>query len=161
MPKVSATDHFTAAEVKRRLSEAKRYLQRYKTQRLLFLAPENHLSLPCISLQNYDCLNEYNFVNTVDLSEELVRQCVKDNREMFVDESKFKIYNLHEYVDEYLDALRRLFCVTSFCLLDRKKNMMMKVVICLGSLHHAPRLFYKDTKNRFYYDKLAAYNDLF
>jgi hypothetical protein len=161
MPKISATDHFTAAEVKRRLSEAKRYLQRYKTQRLLFLAPADHLSLPCISLQDYDCLNEYNFVNTVDLSEELIRQCVKDNREMLVDESKFKIYNLHEYVDEYLDALRRLFCVTSFCLLDRKKNMMMKVVICLGSLHHAPRLFYRDTKNRFYYDKLAAYNDLF
>lgn len=161
MSKIPGTDYFTAAEVKRRLSEAKRYLQRYKTQRLLFLAPENHLSLPCISLQDYDCLNEYNFVSTVDLSEELIRQCVKDNREMFVNDNLFKSYNMFEYVDEYLDALRRLFCVTSFCLLDTKKNMMMKVVICLGSLHHAPRLFYKDAKNRFYYDKLIAYNDLF
>jgi len=160
MAKIPGTSHFTAAEVKRRLSEAKRYLQRYKTQRLLFLAPDNHLSLPCISLQNYDCLNEYNFVNTVDLSEELIRQCVKDNREMLVDESKFKIYNLHEYVDEYLDALRRLFCVTSFCLLDRKKNMMMKVVICLGSLHHAPRLFYRNRQGRYLYERLVAYDDL-
>lgn len=161
MPKIIATDCFTLAEVKRRLTECKRYLQRYKTQRLLFLAPNDHLSLPCISLQGYDCLNEYNYVSTVDLSEKLVRDCVKNNREMFVDESMFKLFNLFEYSEEYFDALRRLFCVTSFCLLDRKKNMMMKVVVCLGSLHHAPRLFYKDTKNRFYYCKLTAYDDLF
>jgi hypothetical protein len=161
MRRTSATDRFTSAEVKRRLTETKRYLQRYNTQRLLFLAPKDHLMLPCIHLEGYDCLNDYNFVSTVDLTEQMIRDCVKDNREMFVDESLFKIYSLQDYVDEYSDALKRLFCVTSFCLLDRNKNFMMKIIVCLGSLHHAPRLFYKDAKNRFYYDKLVAYDDLF
>ena len=162
MPKIPGTDKFTKAEVKRRLKSAKDYLAKYKTQRLLFLAPDDHLLLPCISLQSYDCENEYNYVSSIDLSEQLIRDCVKENRELFVDHSLFKLYNTIEYADEYYDALQRLFSMTCFCLFThRKKEMTHKVVLCLGSLHHAPKIFYRDHRNNFYLEKLPAYDDLF
>lgn len=160
MGKVIATDHFSLIEVKRRLRDTKEYLHRFKRQRLLFLAPEDSFRLPVISLNGYDCNDEYNFVSSASLSEYLIRQCVKDNRELFVDESNFKSFTVVDYVDEYYDSLKRLFSVTCFCLLDKNLNVSRKIVVCLGSLHHAPRVFYRDDKYRFYFDKLASYNDL-
>ncbi len=160
MARIVPNDRFCAAEVKRRIKHAKEYLQRYKTQRLLFLAPDNHFELPCIYLEGYDCLNEYNYVSSVELSEQLIRDCVKENRELFVDESKFRSFNVIEYVDEYFDALQRFFCLTCFYLLDRENRMTRKIVLCLGSLHHAPRIFYRDDRYRFYFDRLSMYDDL-
>lgn len=153
-------DRFTAAEIKRRIKHAKEYLQKYKTQRLLFLAPKDPLLLPTIYLDGYNCYDEYNYVSSVDLSEELIRECVKDNREMFVDESLFEFYNVIDYVNEFYIALQRFFSVICFCLLDKNNNVTCKVVLCLGSLHHAPRVFYRDARGKFYFDKLMMYDDL-
>ena len=162
MARYHDTHRFTKAEVRRRLKHAKDYLAKYRTQRVLFLAPDDHLSLPCISLKDYDCENEYNYVSSVDLSEQLIRDCVKENRELFVDHSLFKSYNTFEYADDYYDALQRLFSMTCFCLFThRKKEMTHKVVLCLGSLHHAPRVFYRDHRFNFHLEKLPAYDDLF
>jgi hypothetical protein len=160
MPRAIALDHFSLIEVKRRLKHAKEYLQRYKTQRLLFCAPKDHLLLPVIELNEYNCYDEYNFINSVDLSEDLIRDCVNQNRELFVDESGFVRFNVFDYANEYYDVLKRLFSVTCFCLLDKDMNVDCKVIICLGSLHHAPRIFYRDARNRFSFDKLMMYDDL-
>ena len=160
MAKVIRTDQFSSIEVKRRMRDAKRYLQRFNTQRVLFLAPDDSCSLPFISLQGYDSEDDYNFVSTVDLTEEHVRKCVKDNRDLFIDNSNYKFFNTVEYVDSYLCSLRRLFSVTCMCLIDKYQRIDFKVVICLGSLHHAPRLFYRNRRKDYLYERLVAYDDL-
>jgi hypothetical protein len=160
MPSAAKTNEFTLIEVKRRLKQAKEYLQRFKTQRVLFLAPVDVCSLPYISLQDYDCNDEYNFVNAVELKEEYVRECVKTNRELFVDSSNYKFYHTTSYVDDYYCSLRRLFSLTCMCLIDKYEQIDFKAVICLGSLHHAPRLFYRNRQGRYLYKRLVAYDDL-
>lgn len=162
MPAPVATDCFTVAEVKKRIAAAKEYLQSYKTQRTTFLAPSDSLLLPVVSLQGYDCRNEYNFVKTVDLSEHLIRDCVRQNKELFTNEKNFQVFNVSEYGDEYYKGLKRLFSVTCFCLFEKTNNgkVTYKVVLCLGSLHHAPRIFYKDSLGKFSFEKLPAYMDL-
>lgn len=161
MSRNNRIDCFTAAEVKRRMSAAKRYLQRYRTQRVLFLAPNEASSLTTIYLNDYDCYDEYNYVSSVELSDELIREHVRCNRELFVDDSLYKMFSVNQYVDKYLVALKRFFSVTCFCLLDSDDSVTYKVVICLGSLHHAPKLYYRDRRNKFYIEKLVAYDDLF
>ena len=156
-----SVEHFCAAEVKRRLNECKRYLQRYRNQRALFLAPTNVLDLVVVDVENYDCYDEYNYVSSFDLSEQLIRDCVKCNRALFVDDSLFKSFNVIDYVDRYFVALQRYFSLTSFCLLDKNDDVFIKCIVCLGSLHHAPRVFYRDCRFKFYFDKVAEYNDLF
>jgi len=160
MSRVARTDEFTSIEVKRRLKSAKQYLQRFQTQRVLFLAPNNPALLPFISLQGYDSEDEYNFVSAVELKEDYVRQCVKDNRDLFVDSSNYKFYHTTSYVDDYYYSLRRLFSVTCMCLIDKYQRIDFKAVICLGSLHHAPRLFYRNRAGKYLYERLVAYDDL-
>jgi hypothetical protein len=160
MGRVARTDEFSLIEVKRRLKYAKEYLQRFKAQRVLFLAPDDVCSLPWISLQNYDCDDEYNFVSAVELKEEYVRECVRSNRELFVDSSNYKFYHTTSYVDDYYCSLRRLFSVTCMCLINKYEQIDFKVVVCLGSLHHAPRLFYRNRQGRYLYERLVAYDDL-
>lgn len=163
MPEPLSTEYFTLKEVKKRLGAAKEYLQLYKTQRTTFLAPADSLHLPVISLQNYDCKNEYNFIKTVDLSDRLIRDCVKQNRAMFADEESFQLFNISEYGDEYYKGLKRLFSVTCFCLFEKinSAKVTCKAVLCLGSLHHAPRVFYRDSRGKFWLEKLPAYIDLY
>ena len=44
---------------------------------------------------------------------------------------------------------------------DKNEKVLFKCVVCLGSLHHAPRiLFYNTSKKELLYEKLIAYNDL-
>ena len=160
MAGAARTDEFSSSEVKRRLKHAKQYLQRFKTQRVLFLAPEDVCSLPRISLQGYDSEDEYNFVSAVELKEEYVRECVKSNRELFVDSSNYKFYHTTSYVDDYYCSLRKLFSLTCMCLINKYKQIDFKVVVCLGSLHHAPRLFYRNRQGRYLYERLVAYDDL-
>lgn len=160
MSRIARTDEFSLIEVKRRLKSAKQYLQRFQTQRVLFLAPNNPALLPFVSLQGYDSEDEYNFVHAVELKEEYVRECVKSNRDLFVDNSNYKFYHTTSYVDDYYYSLRRLFSVTCMCLIDKYQRIDFKAVICLGSLHHAPRLFYRNRAGKYLYERLVAYDDL-
>lgn len=160
MARVVRTDQFSSIEVKRRMRDAKRYLQRFDTQRVLFLAPDDSSSLPFISLHGYDSEDDYNFVSTVDLTEEHIRTCVKNNRDLFVDNSNYKFYHTASYVDDYYCSLRRLFSLTCMCLIDKYQRIDFKVVICLGSLHHAPRLFYRNRRKDYLYERLVEYDDL-
>jgi hypothetical protein len=154
------TEAFSLIEVRRRLQAAKEHLQRFKTQRVLFLAPKQKI-LPCIQLQGYDCLSEYNFVNSIPLTEELMMECVKDNRELFVDDNEFDFHNVQEYAASYYVQLKRLFCLTSMCFVNKHGEIDFKSVVCLGSLHHAPRILYRaGSKTTFFFDKLQSYDDL-
>lgn len=160
MPAAKTTEIFTLAEVRRRLQASKEHLQRFKTQRVRFLAPKDKV-LPCIQLQGYNCLSEYNFVDSIPLTEQLVKECVKDNRKLFVDESEFEFYSVQEYAAEFYDQLKTLFCLTSMCFINKHGEVDFKSVVCLGSLHHAPRILYRaGGKSNFFFDKLLAYDDL-
>lgn len=159
-----ATDAFSLIECKRRIKHVKEYLQRYKTQRVLFLAPNNSEQMrelcSSISLQNYDCNDEYNFVSAVELSEQIIRDCVKKNRDLLVDNSNYKFYNTAGYVDDHYEYLRNLFSSTCMCFVNKYQRIDFKVFVCLGSLHHAPRIFYRNSRGRFIYERLSAYDDL-
>lgn len=160
MPAVKTTEHFTLAEVKRRLQASKEHLQRFKNQRVRFLAPKEKI-LPCIQLPGYDCLKEYNFVNSVPLSKEILEEHVKCNRKLFVDESEFDFYSIQDYATEFYDQLKQLFCLTSMCFVNKHGEIDFKSVVCLGSLHHAPRILYRaGGKTTLFFDKLLSYDDL-
>ena len=159
MAKIPTTEHFSLAEVERRLKGAKEHLQRSKTQRILFLAPKDKI-LPFVELEGYNCLNEYNFVDSVSLTEELVRKCIKDNRSLFVGD-EFEFFSVHDYAVEFYDQLKTLFSCTSMCFVNKHNEIDFKNVVCLGSLHHAPRILYRaGGKTTFLFDKLASYDDL-
>jgi hypothetical protein len=159
MVKTPSTEYFSLAEVKRRLQASKEHLQRFKNQRVLFLAPKDKV-LPCIQLQGYNCLSEYNFVDSVPLTEELVRNCIKENRQLFVGQ-EFEPYGTQEYAAEFYDQLKNFFCLTSMCFVNKHNEIDFKNVVCLGSLHHAPRILYRaGGRTTFLFDKLLAYNDL-
>lgn len=160
MPAVPPVNRFTLVEVRKRLATAKEYLQSYKTQRTTFLAPEDHFRLPIILLDDYDCDDEYNFVSATELSEKMIRDCVKKNKALITDEGSYHIFSVSAYGAEYYDALQRLFSLTCFCLFDARGNVTHKAVLCLGSFHHAPRLFYRDSRGKFHFEKLPAYIDL-
>ena len=53
------------------------------------------------------------------------------------------------------------FVNASMSFVDKNEKVLFKCVVCLGSLHHAPRiLFYNTSKKELLYEKLIAYNDL-
>jgi len=158
------TDRFTRVETRKRMRDLKEYVQRFKNQRVLFFAPKNHSEIKSISLIDYDCFDEYNFVSTVDFSESYLIDYVKENSEIFKNRDVFRFYSVVDYVDEYFDSLRQLFSVTCFCLVDKNEKVTCKAVVCLGSLHHAPRILYRvfseHSRNRLQFDKLSAYDHL-
>lgn len=150
--------YFTAAEVQRRLRATKEYLMKYKNQRMRFLCSQN---LPRIELLYYDAEDEMNFICASELKEEHFKQVVRENKSLFVDENNFKYMSLSDYVDSHCAQLQQLFTFTCFCLCDVEGKVLFKVIVCLGSLHHAPRiLFRNELTNKVFYEKLITYNDL-
>ena len=149
---------FTVAEIKRRLRATKEYLMKYSNQRTKFLCSQN---LPRLELLRYDAEDEMNFICASELKEDELKKVVRDNQSLFVDEGNYKHMSLSDYVDSHRAQLQQLFTFTCFCLCDTKGKVLFKVVVCLGSLHHAPRILYRNeiTKKTFY-EKLIAYDDL-
>jgi hypothetical protein len=149
---------FTAAEVHRRLKEAKYYLTKYRTQRTKFLCVE---TFPRLQLCRYDAENEMNFICAEEIKEDTFREVVRDNRNLFIDENNYRYMNVKEYVKRNLTELQQLFSFTCMCICDVNGKVLFKAVICLGSLHHAPRiLFRNELTNKTFYEKLIAYDDL-
>ena len=149
---------FTAAEVQRRLRATKIYLMKYRNQRIKFLCSHN---LPRLELLYYDAEDEMNFICASELKEDAFKKVVRENLDLFADENNYKHMSLSDYVDSHCAQLQQLFTFTCFYLCDTQGKNLFKVIICLGSLHHAPRILYRDELlNRTYYEKLVAYDDL-
>ena len=150
--------YFTLAEIKRRLRATKQHFERYRNQRVRFLCSH---SLPVLQIDSYNALDEMMFLYASQIDRCDVESVVVANRDLFLDESSYKFMSLDEYVSCYRVELQRLFCVTCLRLCDIKGNVLFRVVVCLGSLHHAPRIFYRNEKTqRVYFEKLVEYDDL-
>lgn len=149
---------FTAAEVHRRLKQVKNHLMKHKNQRVKFLCVEN---LPRLVFCDYDAEDEMNFVCADEITEQGFREVVQRHKDLFVAENNYRYMNLKEYVKRYLSELQQLFSFTCMCFCDKDGKVLFKVVVCLGSLHHAPRiLFRNELTNKVFYEKLTAYDDL-
>jgi len=149
---------FTVAEVQRRLRATKAYLMKYRNQRVKFLCSQN---LPRLDLLRYNAEDEMNFICANEIKEDEFRKVVQENKSLFIDEKNYKHMSLSDYTDSHRSQLQELFTFTCFYLCDTQGKNLFKVIICLGSLHHAPRILYRDELlNRTYYEKLVAYDDL-
>jgi hypothetical protein len=155
-----STKFFTSIEVQRRLRSAKDYLAKHKNQRVKFLAPIDK-NLPTLTLDYYDSEDEYNFVCASPLEREHIEKVVALNSSMFKNNDLYDYYSLGEYVDQFCASLQQLFSFTCMHFVDKNEKVLFKCVVCLGSLHHAPRLLFYDTsKKELIYEKLMAYDDL-
>jgi hypothetical protein len=155
-----STKFFSAIEVQRRLRAVKEYLAKHKNQRVRFLAPADK-KLPSLVLEYYDSEDEYNFVCASALNREHLERVVALNSSLFKNVDAYDYFALSEYVDEFCASLQQLFSFTCMYFVDKHEKVLFKCVVCLGSLHHAPRLLYYNTRTKeLIYEKLTAYSDL-
>lgn len=160
MTRIISTKFFSAVEVQRRLRAAKDYLATHKNQRVKFLAPSDK-KLPYLTLEYYDAEDEYNFICASALNREHLDRVIALNSSLFKNNSSYDYFSLSEYVDEFCASLQQLFSFTCMHFVDKDENVLFKCVVCLGSLHHAPRLLFYDTKRKeLLFEKLSAYDDL-
>lgn len=160
MARTISTKFFSAIEVQRRLRAVKEYLAKHKNQRVRFLAPADK-KLPCAILEYYDAEDEYNFICASELNREHIERVVALNSSLFKNSSLYDYFSLTDYVDEFCASLQQLFSFTCMHFVDKNEKVLFKCVVCLGSLHHAPRiLFYNTSKKELIYEKLTAYSDL-
>ena len=160
MAPTKTTKFFVAAEVHRRLRAVKEYLQLHKNQRVKFLCTDDKM-LPFATLDYYDSEDEYNFISASPLDREHLERVVALNRSLFKDSFNYEYFTVGEYVNCFYPGLSRLFSFTSMHFIDSDGNVLIKCVVCLGSLHHAPRiLFYNTSKKELLYEKIQEYSDL-
>jgi hypothetical protein len=160
MTRTISTKFFSAIEVQRRLRAVKEYLQTHKNQRVRFLAPSDK-KLPYLTLEYYDSEDEYNFVCASELNREHLERIIALNSSLFKNTRAYDYFSLSEYVDAFCASLQQLFSFTSMHFVDKEQNILFKCVVCLGSLHHAPRILYYDTRSKkLLYEKISSYDDL-
>lgn len=160
MARTISTKFFSSIEVQRRLRAVKEYLGKHKNQRVRFLAPIDK-KLPCAIVDYYDPEDEYNFVCASPLEREHLEKVIALNSSLFKNNDLYDYFSLGEYVDEFCASLQQLFSFTCMHFVDKNQKVLFKCVVCLGSLHHAPRILFYDTSTKeLIYEKLVAYNDL-
>lgn len=132
----------------------------HKNQRIKFLSPFDK-KLPGLVLEYYDAEDEYNFICASALNREHLERVVALNRSLFKNVDAYDYFSLADYVDEFCASLQQLFSFTCMHFVDKNEKVLFKCVVCLGSLHHAPRLLYYNTRTKeLIYEKLTAYSDL-
>lgn len=160
MARISSTRFFAAIEVQRRLRVAKEHLQTHKNQRVKFLCTEDKL-LPYLTLDYYDPEDEYNYVSASPIERHHLEKVVALNSSLFKNPRNYEYFSLTDYVNEFYAGLHTLFSFTCMHFVDKDEKVLFKSVVCLGSLHHAPRvLFYNTSRKELIYEKLTAYSDL-
>lgn len=160
MAPTTSTKFFTAIEAQRRLRVAKEHLQTHKNQRVKFLCTANKL-LPFATLDYYDPEDQYNFISASPLERHHLEKIIALNSSLFKNSASYEYFSLTDYVNEFYAGLRQLFSFTCMHFVDKDEKVLFKSVVCLGSLHHAPRvLFYNTGKRELIYEKLTAYSDL-
>lgn len=146
---------FTLLETRERIKQVKYYLS--SKERVDFLIPER---FTYVKIPGYDSLDEYSFVQSPELTERIMRQHVRDNRDSFA--GVFSNYSVFHYPKEH-SQLQKILCVFGMRFYKYKSTETTKsVVACLGSKHHAPRILWRDhSNNRVIFEKLPHYLDLF
>jgi hypothetical protein len=158
--KVSNCNYMTNAEVHRRLRSVKRMLSN-KNQVLLYQG--QIFSLP-IEVEDeatfYSALsnNKVAFNKSIFLSE------IIDRPNLFDRDSFSFCSSIQQYIQDNCQEICKSFSVTAMLFTKyRKQDKVEKhVIICLGSIYHAPRIFYRDElSGRVIYQKSTEYLDLF
>lgn len=151
----NTNDRLTVAEVHRRLRAIKRMLNN-KSQ-VLYYAAE---SLDCLNIELTDVENFYTCPISFDKRQFL--RYVGEKKELF-NRSNFIHTDVLDYVSKRKRSICKSFSVTAMLFTkSRHIDVLQKhVIVCIGSIYHAPRLFYKDVaSNRVVYEKCSEYIDL-
>lgn len=153
------TNHrLTVAEVNRRLRAIKRSLNN-KSQVLYYFDREtrlfDNLSIDLTNLESF-------YVNPISFDKRQFLEYVRDNRKLF-DVDNFIHQDTLEYTSKNKKTLCKNFAITAMLFTKfRDASIVQKhVIVCTGSIYHAPRLFYKDKlSGRIVYEKCSEYLDL-
>jgi hypothetical protein len=151
---VNSHEKFVVAEVHRRLRAVKRMLLN-KNQALLFNAEIPRLD---IKLPRED---EF-YLRPQAFNDKLFLSVLTANQQLF-DKSNFLHQDLLAYCSLRAKQLTSAFAITAMLFTKyRKQDVVEKhVIVCIGSLYHAPRVFYRDEKTkRVVYEKVTEYLDL-
>lgn len=146
---------FSAIEVYRRLSATKKMLLN-KNQSLLYdgLIENLRIDLP---------IEEDFYIRPILFDDALFFEHLKSNASLF-NKSNFVHQDIKQYIADNQSRICKSFAVTAmlFTKYRRQEEVKKHVIICLGSLYHAPRIFYKDkSTGRVIYEKVAEYIDLY
>lgn len=157
--KVNNALRMTNAEIIRRLRSVKRMLLN-KNQVLVY--DKEIFSLP---LQAQD---EASFYTALDHNKRLFRKDVFLseilNRPQLFDRNNFSLASVQQYVQDNSESICKSFSVTAmlFTKYRKQKDVVKHVIVCLGSIYHAPRVFYRDeSSGRVVYQKSTEYMDLY
>lgn len=154
----SDLERMTAAEVSRRLRAIKRSLNN-KSQVLLY-TDRIHNKFDSLSIDISEAESFY--VNPIKFDKAQFFEYLGENKKLF-DRTNFMHDDLLNYVSTNKKTLCRNFAVTAMLFVKfRRMDVTQKhVIVCTGSIYHAPRLFYKDvSSDRVTYEKCSEYLDL-
>jgi hypothetical protein len=150
----STHKQLTIIEVYRRLRAVKRMLEN-KNQALLYDYKINSLDIKTVEPDVF-------YLAPVQFDKALFLQAVVDNESLF-DRSLFIHRDLRSYIEERRYDICKSYSVTAMLFTKYRKQAIVSkhVIVCLGSIYHAPRIFYRDeSSKRVVYEKVAEYNDL-
>lgn len=92
----------------------------------------------------------------------LFLQAIVENKSLF-DRDRFIHQDLRSYIEERRYDICKSYSVTAMLFTRYRKQAVINkhVIVCLGSIYHAPRIFYRDeSSKRVVYEKVSEYNDL-
>jgi hypothetical protein len=151
----NTNDKLTVAEVHRRLRAVKRMLNN-KSQVLYYRAEVlSRLNIELTDVENF-------YTCPISFDKRQFLEHIGENKDLF-DRSKFIHTDVLDYVSVRKKSICKSFAVTAMLFTkSRHIDVLQKhVIVCIGSIYHAPRLFYKDvSSNRVVYEKCTDYIDL-
>lgn len=155
MYRENTNNRLTCAEVTRRLLAIKRMLST-KSQVLYFKSDVlDRLDIDLTDVDSfYTCPIAFN-------KAEFYRH-IADNKRLF-DRDNFIHTDTLDYVSRRKRTLCKSFAVTAMLFTKYRNHSIVHkhVIVCIGSIYHAPRLFYKDiASNNIVYEKCSEYVDL-
>jgi CTP synthase (UTP-ammonia lyase) len=155
MRRQNTNEVMTVAEVHRRLRAIKRMLGN-RNQVLYYQA----LNLDCLQIDLTDVESFYTCPIHFDKAQFL--RYIGENKNLF-NRDNFISGEVLDYVSNRKKTICRSFSVTAMLFTKYRDFTDVKkhVIVCLGSIYHAPRLFYKDiASGRIVYEKCSEYTDL-
>jgi hypothetical protein len=154
MRKESTCKEMTVAEVYRRLRSVKRMLN---NKSVSFVYDSEILCL------NIELQTEIDFyLAPINFNDSVFFEAVTNNKKLF-DRNLFIQQDLNEYVRLRRKKICKSFAITAMLLANYSKRYEINkhIIICTGSIYHAPRIFYRDEKSKkVIYEKSSEYLDL-
>jgi CTP synthase (UTP-ammonia lyase) len=145
----------TVAEVHRRLRAVKRSLAN-KSQVLYYQS----LNLDCLKLDLTEVESFYTCPISFDKKQFLAYII---NKQSLFNQDNFIHADILDYVSNRKKTICKSFAVTAMLFTKYRdfSEVHKHVIVCIGSIYHAPRLFYKDmASGRIVYEKCSEYIDL-